>query len=72
MAIGGRLSRARSTFLNVHIIKTNFLILIQNYTLPNATWFLYNTANGGGIDVTVSTTPTLIRSWSASTISTER
>jgi len=53
-------------------IQAFYTSVFKNYTLPNATWFMYNTANGGGIDVTVSTTPTLIRSWSASTVSTER
>jgi len=44
----------------------------QGHKLPKASWLLYNTATGGGIDVTVDTKPSLIRAWSSTTISTTR
>jgi len=53
-------------------VKAFYLSAFKGFTFPNATWFRYNTANGGGIDVTLNTKPTLIRAWSASTISSER
>jgi len=43
-------------------------IYIKGLQLPKVTWNLYETATGGGIDVTVDTHPILIRAWSAVTV----
>nr|XP_002128778.1 autocrine proliferation repressor protein A [Ciona intestinalis] len=53
-------------------IKAFYVSVMKGKKLPQATWTLYNTATGGGIDVTLDTVPTLIRAWSVTSISSKR
>ncbi|CAK8676928.1 unnamed protein product [Clavelina lepadiformis] len=53
-------------------IQAFYMSVMKGLKLPKISWILYNTATGGGIDVTSDTTPTLVRAWSAVSVSNTR